>query len=988
MSRFKFVRWGFAPLLTLALGLVLAPPLSAQTGTVRGRVTAAGTLQPLAGAQVLVVGTGRGSLTSSAGEYLIVGVPAGSRSVRVQMLGYGTESQAVTVGDGQAVTANFELANQAIALDEVVVTGAGVVATKKSLGQTVTSVNATEFQEAPIANVSDALAGRVPGMVGSAAGETGQGTPIRLRGTISLSQRNGPLIYVDGVRVDNRMESFLAPGSGNAAVATSRLNDLNPNNIDRVEVLKGAAAATLFGTEASAGVIQIFTKRGINGAPQFDFSVTQQALFMPDRIPDNVAFDRASGQILRNAPADDYVRTGHHQQYYLSARGGTDQARYFASGWWKGEDGIFPTNSLDNMGVNVGIDLSPMPKLQSQMNLEIIKNDLAAPYPSWGLIGEFTLADPRNVTPQRPYGELFYTVDGALAYNNTEAVDRYTVSTTQRYDWAEGLRSQATLGYNTIRQQGTIYIEYGRGLRDPNGVRDITDTQRQNITLDLSTSWEQAFGSNLISTLTLGGQSFWETASKNRAAVNDYPAPGLATLRGGKVSLVEEDYTEVINAGLFAQEQIGINDRVFLTAGIRIDGNSAFGDDFGFQTYPKAGISYAVSEEPWFQVGLFDQLRLRAAYGTSGLQPGAYDALRTWRAYSLLNNNPVLLPYAVGNTELKPERSTEIEFGVDASFFDNRAGLELTYFQQQTDDAILRRNLAPSNGFLEPQFVNVGELQSRGIEAVLDLTAVETAAYRLGFNASFSKIDQEIADMGGVAPIKISSDTRRWNYHREGYQPGAVIAPKLDASNPYRTTVPIGDVTRLNQIVANTIKDASGADSLIFMGNQLPTTTGTLSTDLDLPRWNLSLRALFRGEAGFVMLDQTNLIRTQVFITEDAARFEQELANPATSAQRKAEIAAEYAHMSPQVHSNWLRDGDNVRFQEASVTWRVPSSVGGWLRNASVTLAGRNLALWTAYDGIGDPGSSSTPTVDFTQNVDYFAAPIPRRLELTIRTSF
>ena len=451
---------------------------------------------------------------------------------------------------------------------------------------------------------------------------------------------------------------------------------------------------------------------------------------------------------------------------------------------------------------------------------------------------------------------------------------------------------------------------------------------------------------------------------------------------------MEEDYTEVINAGLFAQEQLGINDRLFLTAGVRIDGNSAFGDDFGFQAYPKAGISYAISEEPWWSVGLLDQFRLRAAYGTSGLQPGAYDALRTWRAYSLLNNTAVLLPYAVGNTELKPERSTEIELGADASLWQGRLGLEVTYFQQQTNDAILRRNLAPSSGFLEPQFVNVGELQSKGIEVAADFTALQTRDYRLGFNASFSKIHQEIADMGGVAPIKVSTDTRRWNYQWEGYQPGAVIAPVLDDGNPYRTTVPIAQVKALNQIVANTIKNAAGTDSLMFMGNQLPTTTGTLTADLDLPRWNLSFRALFRGEAGYVMLDQTNLIRTQVFITEEAATMQQELANPATTPERRAAIAERYARISPQVHSNWLRDADNVRFQEAAVTWQLPERFGGLLHSTSVTLAGRNLLLWTRYDGIGDPGASSTPTVDFTQNVDYFSAPIPRRLELMVRTSF
>ena len=970
--------------LALLLSVVAESAAAQATGTIRGRVTTATTLQPLPGTQISIPGTGRGTLTNAQGEFLIPGVPVGNRTVRAQMIGYSTEEQSVTVSEGQPVAVEFALAASAIALDEVVVTGAGVVQQKKSLGQSVATVDAEQFRTAPVSNVTEALSGRVAGIVANSAGETGQGAPIRLRGTISLSQRNGPLIYVDGVRVDNEMQEF-------SSIATSRLNDLNPNNIERVEVLKGAAAATLYGTEASAGVIQIFTKRGIEGAPQFEFSTTQQLLQMPDRIPDNVVYDADAGQILRNHPSDDFVDTGHHQAYYLSVRGGSESAKYFASGWWRDETGTMPTNTLSNTGLNVGLDISPVEKLQTQVNLEIIKNSIRAPYPTWGLIGEFVLADPRRVDEQRPYGELFYTVPGALAYNNTEGTDRITASTTNRYEWREGLRSQVSVGYNSIGQQGTIFIEYGRGLRDPFGRRELSDVQRENITLDFSTAWEQAFGPTFASTLTVGAQSFWETMERNRSGVQDYPGPGLKTLRGGSsVYLVDEDYEQVINAGLFAQEQLAINDRLFLTAGVRVDGNSAFGDDFGFQAYPKLGASWMLSDEPFWNVGFFDQVRLRAAYGTSGLQPGAYDALRTWRAYSLLENQPALLPYAVGNLNLKPERSTEVEMGADVAFFDNRIGIEITAFQQQTDDAILRRELPPSEGFLQPQFVNIGQLQSRGIETTLDITAVEKPSFTMQFGSSFSYIDQEVTDLGGVSGFKTSSDTRRWNWILEGYQPGAVVAPVLDPSNPFRTTVPIEEVTSLNQIVANTIKAADGRDSLVFVGNQLPTTTGTLSANLGFPKLNLSFRTLLRGEAGYVMLDQTNLIRTVVGLTEETAMMTQALSNPATSVERRREIARQYAGISPLVHSNWVQDADNLRLQEAALTWQVPETLSGQIRlsNTSITLAGRNLFLWTKYAGIADPGTATNPTADYNLNVDYFQAPASRRFELTVRTGF
>jgi TonB-dependent SusC/RagA subfamily outer membrane receptor len=973
-------------LLLLTMVSLCTGQAAAQSGTIRGKVTAAGSMQPLGGAQVSVIGTGHGTLTNNAGDYLIAGVPAGSHSVRVQMIGYSRGEAAVTVEGSGAATLNFELVTSAIALDEIVVTGAGVATQKRSLGQSVATVGAEEFREAPISNVTEALSGRIPGLIANSAGETGQGAPIRLRGSVSLSQRNGPLIYVDGVRVDNAMDSPLRGG----AVATNRLNDLNPNNIERVEVLKGAAAATLYGTEASAGVIQIFTRRGIAGEPQWEFTTTQQAVQMPDRIPDNVVWDAAAGEFATNHPSDDFVRTGHHQQYYLSVRGGQTDARYFASGWLKKESGYFPTNALSNSGVSVGLDVQATERLQTQLNLELIRNELRMPFPTWGLIGEFTLANPTRVTEARPYGELFHTVAGAIGYNNNEATNRYTVSGTARYNWREGLRSHATVGYNMIDQQGIVFVEYGIDPRALRGRRDVADLQRSNLTVDVSTAWEQRLSRSLASTFTVGAQSFFENSSGNRVVVVDYPTSGLETLRGGTVNLVTEDYSEVINAGIFAQEQLGLNDRLFLTAGVRVDGNSAFGDDFGFQTYPKAGASWTISEEPFWTLGFFDQLRLRAAYGTSGLQPGAYDALRTWRAYSMLASIPVLLPYAVGNDQLKPERSTEVELGADFAFLDSRAAVEATYFSQRTNDAILRRQLPPSAGFLEPQIVNIGELRSRGLETSVDVRAVESPAFRLSFNGAFSVIDQEVADLGGVAPIRTSTDTRRWNHIWEGYQPGAVIAPVLDRSNPYRTTVPIGEVTRLGQIVPNTVKNAAGSDSLMFVGNQLPTHTGSLAGTLELPRANLSLRALFRGEAGYVMLDQTNLIRTQVSITEETATMTRDLLNPSTTAEERARIAERWAEISPAVHSNWVQDAKNVRFQEVSLTWSMPDEMAGrfGMSSTSVTLAGRNLMIWTPYGGIGDPGASSTPTADFNQNIDYFSAPAPRRYDVTIRTAF
>lgn len=984
MKQILRLRWVAA---CAAAVLLFADPSFAQsTGTVRGTVTAGRSLRPLAGAQVVVVGTGRGSLTGSSGEFLIPGVPAGTHTIRVQMIGYGSDEETVSVAEGAAAQVEFVLNESAIALDEVVVTGAGVVTERKRLGQVVTSLNAERLENAPVANITEALQGRVAGVTGTGLGETGSAAPIRMRGSVSLSQRNGPLLYVDGIRIDNEGSEF-------ASLYTNRLNDINPENIERIEILKGAAAATLYGTEASAGVIQIFTKKGQVGPPRWDFKMRQGAAQTDaSRIPANVVYDAESGQLMSNAPAEDFLRVGHIQEYTLSASGGAEQVKYFASGWLRDENGTLPTNSLENMGGRVNLSFTPTEKTTTVFTMEMLRNNVSAPYPTWGLVGEFVLADPRRVDEQRPYGELFHTIAGAIAYQNSQKTDVRTVSGEVTYAWMDGLTSRAVVGYNESGMEAVLFVPPGPDLRTPRGLRSVRDRTNSATTLDASTAWDLQLRPNLTSSLIVGGQSFWEQRQNNFSEVRDFPAAELGTLRGGStVTDVDEFYEEVINAGIFAQEQIGINDRLFITAGVRMDGNSAFGEDFGFQTYPKLGASWTVSEEPFWSMSFLDLFRLRAAYGTSGLQPGAYDALRTWRVQPLLENISTVAPQSFGNRDLRPERSTEIEVGGDLGLLDNRLGLELTGFWQRTDDAILARERAPSEGFLSPQLVNIGELQSKGIEAAVSFSAIESSNLSLQFNGTFATLDQEVTDLADVPGFKTSSDTRRWNFVREGYQPGAVIAPIADPSQPYRLTVPVEELTALNQIAAQTLKTASGQDSLVFIGNQLPTYNGSLAATLSLPRANLRFNTLVSGAGGFVVFNETELIRTQVALTDRTARFTQELANPATTAQRRQEIAAAYASLHPQLHSTFVEDGDYLRLQELSLTWevgerfmeRVPA-----MNNLSLTLAGRNLLLFSGYSGIIDPGTSSTTENDFGLNVDYFGAPNPRRFELTLQTSF
>ena len=260
------------------VGFALAPGVSAQaTGTVTGRVTDSGSARPLDGVVLLLVGTSFGVPTNASGGYMILSVPAGEYTVRATRVGYRDGERTVTVSAGATAQLDFELDQTAIALNELVVTGAGIVTEKRKLGNTITTINTEALENAPISDFSQLIAGREPGLaVLPSSGYTGEGARIRIRGSASLTQLNEPIFYVDGIRVDrSAVTSFNGQGS------PSRLDDIPPESIERVEVLKGASAATLYGTEASNGVIQIFTKRGRIGRPRFTAQVDLTGISVP-----------------------------------------------------------------------------------------------------------------------------------------------------------------------------------------------------------------------------------------------------------------------------------------------------------------------------------------------------------------------------------------------------------------------------------------------------------------------------------------------------------------------------------------------------------------------------------------------------------------------------------------------------------------------------------------------------------------------------------
>ncbi|MEX2530085.1 MAG: TonB-dependent receptor [Gemmatimonadota bacterium] len=476
-------------------------------------------------------------------------------------------------------------------------------------------------------------------------------------------------------------------------------------------------------------------------------------------------------------------------------------------------------------------------------------------------------------------------------------------------------------------------------------------------------------------------------------SVRDFASPTLRTLRGGSAITNLDEFTEeVINAGLFFQEQISLDNRLFLTAGARLDGNSAFGEDFGLEWYPKAGLSWVVSDHGFFNVPLVNELRVRGAFGTSGLQPGAFDSQRTWRPTAFLYG-PAVAPLNQGNPNLKPERSTELELALEASLFDGRLGFEFIYFDQETTDALLPAFPPPSTGFQSSQLRNLGRITTNGVEIATNFRAMERSGLRWDLNASYSYTDQIVADMGGVPDFRLQT-RYRWGHIAEGYAPGAVITPVADPNQPYIVTVPIEELSSVAQILPNTLKNSMGGDSLVWVGNPQPKWTVNFGSSLQLGD-NLSLRALLTGGGGdYILSYESGLIRTATASNLLVAEVQSVLQDPNATVEARRRAAEMYGLKHPDLTSNWMEDGDYLALQEVSLIYQLPDDWLGrlGLENTSVSVGGRNLHVWTGYSGIMDPGAAPNgwpaQAGVFSANIDYMSSPSTRRFTMSLRTSW
>jgi TonB-linked SusC/RagA family outer membrane protein len=768
------------------LAFVIPQAVIAQaTGQVAGRVGAEGG-RPLPDVTVTLDGTRLGAITGSEGRFVIASVPAGRYLVRVRRIGYGPDSQSVTVALGQSATADFSLTPQAVLLEQVVSIGYGST-TRRDLTGSVAVVSAEEFQTkaAPTVTLSAGLQGKAPGVqVVSNSGLPGGGLRVRVRGTGSITANSEPLYVIDGLPAEQ--------GSGSSNPQANPLISIDPNDVESIEILKDASATAIYGARGANGVVLITTRRGARGGsrvtvdasygvqqisktipvltgPQFmqlsneaRANAARTLLYTPAQIAAAQTFDYPD-MLLRNAPQASTA---------MSISGGDERARYLLSGNYAKQAGIEIGSNFERYGGRLNVDADASRRFRAGTNLSMSRAVRNAPAVENGSLGNSAngiqaamqfapYQAPRDAAglwvKQSPSTEpVPNPLANAYELKDLNTFARLLGSVYGEYDLTSALRLRSTAGGNfqfddinyfaprTILAGGTG----GQGFINSSESRDLTSETQ--LTYRRETLGPGSFD-------VLGGfsvQKFYNTSVTGNGGNFPTDATTIFNLgSGSQLSPAGSSVTESALLSYLGRANYNIADKYFMTLNARYDGSSRFGANNKWAFFPSAALAWRISDESFMKrMPVFSDLKLRLSFGTAGSQAIApYQSLSSlgiaWYSFGT-TEVPALAPSStMPNPNLRWEQKSELNAGFDAGFMRNRITLTLDAYRSKTRDLLLSVAVPSTTGF-SSQLRNIGSVQNTGLELSLNTVNIERERFtwRSGVNVAGNR--NKIVNLG------------------------------------------------------------------------------------------------------------------------------------------------------------------------------------------------------------------------------------------------
>jgi len=897
-----------AVFLSVALiGAVTSPLFSQDRGEVRGKVTDSNTGEALIGANVILQGTNKGSTTNGEGVYDLKDVSPGRYMIIARFLGYTSLQQSIEVTAGQTLQIDFKLQQDVLRFDEVVVTGLSGDIPRGQLGNSIAKITSSEVDRLPVTSVQDALQGKVAGLqITKATGTPGTGTYMTIRGRKTITGSSQPLFVVDGVPID---DTFIYDGSGTKQGA-NRASDVDPNDVESIEVLKGASAAAIYGSRAANGVVLITTKSGKQAEPGKFAHVSYSSSYSWDDVTGHVPLQTTYGQripYVPNVPGStdsygavlapgiptyahdmDVFRTGHLGENALSISGGNPTLKYLVSGTFTSQPGVVIKSDYTRENLRLNLNYSPFSNFGIRSNSNYI--NLYTNLPQDGsntsgiLLGslrtppEFdnsAILEADGVSQRRfaSYDNPLWTME----YNTYKTeLTRFIHTTGFDYDFEEGMRLSGSVGWDRYNQFNSERLFNGSSA-SASRLGAINQNRYTNdvVNTDLSFTGKYQFDPDFLGTL-VAGQQLTFTVRNQTAGSSSNTLPFYNEVGAGINKDAGSSRSESRIYSYYVQGTLNAWDKLTVTGAVRRDAGSTFGTADIHYYYPKASVAYRLSQESFMQdlKGVVDELKLRAAWGQAGRTPGTYTTNSTYttggfadpwgrgtsagRSGQLgIRNNT-----GSGNNELKPEITTELEAGTDIALMDRRINFEFSYYKQDVKQMLLFVNVPTSTGY-SSQIRNAGEMYNKGIEIKVDFNPIRSDDFSWIASVNYAKNTNEVTKLEGFSGSYVTltgAFVGIYNIAKEGKPLGTWLGGGFlrDGSGGIvysDTTTTLG---RKDNVLNRPIKNAPlWSSTPVELGKADPDWTGGLRNDFSFLSGDLTLSVLLQIAQGFKVWNGT-----------------------------------------------------------------------------------------------------------------------------------
>jgi TonB-linked SusC/RagA family outer membrane protein len=1002
--------------------MLVASAAFAQDRTITGTVTAKEDGSALPGVSIQVKGTKVGTQTGADGKFTIK-VAQGQSALTFSFIGFVQKT--VTLGNGSNI--NVSLESDSKVLSEVVVVGYGTQSKREITGSQST-VKAADIANAPIQSPEQALQGRAPGVqVTQSSGTPGGGISVRVRGPSSIGASNQPLYIVDGVPINTGSYTQLAAGGQ----LTNSLGDINPSDIESLEVLKDAAATAIYGSRASAGVVLITTKRGANQPTRLSFNSYYGVQEAQRQLPTitgqeyitllneavynrySATYGAASNYTLLTGlsanPADyantnwqdEIFRTAVVKNYDLSVRGGTDKTKFSVSGSYFDQDGIVINTGYKRYSGRVNIDN----KISDKFNVGIsssfstaTSNRVNNDNNIYGVVSGSILLGP-HVPVKNPNGtwggDPVSSVDNpvASAYETTFTAvnNRLFANAFGEYKITDNLKFKTSFGVDYVQSKDRRFypttVNAGRGSKG-SGAEGYN--QEMNIVNENLFSFAKTFGGKHSLNAVAGVTYQTSKYESIYAAATVFPGNDIRRISAGAVKTdASSGGTSWGLVSYLARANYTFADKYIVQGSVRVDGSSRFGAKNRYATFPAASVAWRASEENFLKNSkLISDLKFRASYGETGNQEiGNFSSLPLFGVGAYIQSGS-LVPTQLGNPDLTWETAKAYNAGFDLGLFDNRLTFTVDGYRRNTEELLLGQPLVGASGFTSIQ-KNIGAVKNEGIELGVNAVIVNSKNFKWDASFNYTKNSNEVSTLYGGIPY--ASGFASWV--EQGQPLGAFrgyIVDRLFQSAADVAASPLqSSATKAGDIK---FKDLNGdnvinADDQQVMGQGLPTYFGGLTNNIKFKNFDVSFFFQFSG--GNQIYNNT-----RAFSEGMNGLFGQTAAvlNRWTPTNTNTNIPRAIYGDTPnnrRTSTRWLEDGDFIRLKNANIGYTFSPALAKRLKLNSLRIyaAGQNLWTKTKYQGL-DPEVSTFSDTNTAPGTDFLTFPQARTFTFGINVGF